>query len=175
MYPLYTKRLVIRPLTEHEAPFILKLLNDPGFLQFIGDKQVRNLEQAREYIRTGPMQSFLEHGFALHLVSLRAENHGEGEPIGICGLLQRDFLPAPDLGFAFLQEFTGQGFGFEATRQVLAEEFTYKGLTKIMAITAPDNEASRALLEKLNFIYTESRNFPQLGGESAIYHLHKAG
>ncbi|WP_394175096.1 GNAT family N-acetyltransferase [Thalassotalea litorea] len=171
VYPIFTDRLVIRPITEHEAAFIVELLNDPGFLQYIGDKQVRDLQQAREYIRTGPMQSLLDNGFALHLVSLQLKDGREGQPIGVCGLLQRDFLPSPDLGFAFLERYTGQGYGYEAAMAVLNEELQSKPIDCVMAITAKDNSASQSLLKKLNFKFERKASFADIGGETLVYSL----
>ncbi|QDP02078.1 GNAT family N-acetyltransferase [Thalassotalea sp. PS06] len=163
MYPIVTERLIIRPITENEAEFILQLLNDPGFLKYIGDKNVRTLEQAREYIRTGPMQSLLDNGFALHLVSLKNEDGIKERPIGVCGLLQRDFLDAPDLGFAFLENDTGNGYGFEAASAILEIECHYLDVQHVLAFTSIDNQASQRLLSNLGFVF--ERNMPYPGGE----------
>ncbi|TLU61488.1 GNAT family N-acetyltransferase [Thalassotalea litorea] len=171
VYPIFTDRLVIRPITEHEAAFILDLLNDPGFLQYIGDKQVRNLEQAREYIRTGPMQSLLDNGFALHLVSVKRADGSEGDPIGVCGLLQRDFLPAPDLGFAFLERYTGQGYGYEAAIKVLEYELKSLSLNKVLAFCSLDNSASRNLLQRLGFCFKHHQSYLD-GEEVAMFEFY---
>src|SRR2546423_11307590 len=117
MTVLQTDRLVIRQLTDYDAPFILTLLNEPSFLRYIGDKEVRNLEDAKQYIRTGPAASYERHSFGLCLVQLK-DSH---TPIGICGLLQRDELPKPDIGFAFLPDFWNKGFAFEAATAVLQD------------------------------------------------------
>lgn len=145
MSVLETDRLTLRRLTVGDAPFMLDLLNQPSFLRFIGDRGVRSLEAARGYIARGPLASYERHGFGLYLVVLQTT----GDALGICGLLQRDFLDAPDIGFAFLPRFWSQGYAFEAASAVLAYGRNALGIGRILAITAPDNTASIRLLEKL--------------------------
>ena len=90
---LQTDRLIVRPITLDDAPFILTLLNEPSFLRYIGDKKVRTAQDATQYILNGPVASYERHGFGLCLVELK-ETH---TPIGICGLLKREELPDPDI------------------------------------------------------------------------------
>lgn len=141
---LETKRLSLRRMTLEDAPFILRLVNEPSWLRFIGDKNVRNLDDARRYIQTGPLDMYAKLGFGMFLVQLTSS----GEPIGACGLLKRDTLPAPDIGYAFLPEFWGQGYAFEAAAAVLSYGHENHGLNRIMAITSPDNVSSVRVLEK---------------------------
>ena len=144
---LITARLTLREFVDADAPFILTLLNQPSFLRFIGDKKVRTVDDARRYITTGPIASYQRHGFGLYLVELK-----DGKvPIGMCGVLKRESLPDPDLGFAFLPEYWGQGYAFEAASAVLKEARDTFKLTRILAITKPDNDASIKLLAKLGF------------------------
>lgn len=145
MTVLQTERLVIRRLTDDDAPFILTLLNEPSFLRFIGDKKVRSVEDARQYIRNGPAASYERHGFGLCLVQLKDSL----TPAGMCGLLKRDDLPAPDIGFAFLPDFWNKGFAFEAASAVMNDGRERLNLTRILAIVNPDNDASIKLLQKL--------------------------
>jgi RimJ/RimL family protein N-acetyltransferase len=152
MIVLETERLVLRRITNDDAPFILELLNEPSFLEFIGDKGVRNLEDARNYILTGPVASYERFGFGLYLVLLKAGD----TPIGMCGLLKRDSLPDVDVGYALRPGFWGQGYAFEAAAAVLAHGREAFGLCRIVAITSPDNAASKALLEKLGLRYEQS-------------------
>src|SRR5262249_38684677 len=107
---LDTARLRLRDLAPADAPFILTLLNEPSFIRNIGDRGVRTLDAARAYIENGPVASYARHGFGLYLVELLAS----GAPIGICGILKRDALPDPDLGFAFLPAYWKQGYAFES-------------------------------------------------------------
>jgi [ribosomal protein S5]-alanine N-acetyltransferase len=146
---LETDRLILRRLTVEDAEFILELLNDPSFLRFIGDKKVRTLDDARNYIRSGPIASYERFGFGLFLTEVKESPAA----IGICGLLKRDTLDDVDIGFAFLPEFCGRGFGFESARATMAYGRDVLGLNRIVAITSPDNDASIALLEKLGFTF----------------------
>jgi RimJ/RimL family protein N-acetyltransferase len=142
---LETDRLVLRRLELSDAAFILELLNDPSFLRFIGDKGVRSLEDACEYLRTGPIASYERFGFGLYLT----ERREDGVPMGICGLLKRDSLNDVDVGFAFLPRYWAKGYAFESASAVLAHGRTAFGLGRIVAITSSDNTASMCLLEKL--------------------------
>lgn len=140
-----TARLVLRPITEDDAPFLVRLLNEPAFVRFIGDKGVRTLDQARDYVRASPRASYAQHGFGLYLV----ERREDGAPLGICGLVKREVLADPDLGFAFLAEFWSQGYAFEAAFAVLQYAHDTLGLPRVVAVTSPDNERSARLLRKL--------------------------
>ena len=144
-----TGRLVLRRLTVEDAPFILRLLNEPSFLQHIGDRGVRNLADAKQYILSGPVASYERHGFGLFLVELKEG----GAPIGICGLLKRDALDDVDLGFAFVPESWSKGYAFESTTATLAYAHDTHHLTRVVAITSQDNVASVNLLVKLGFYF----------------------
>jgi RimJ/RimL family protein N-acetyltransferase len=143
-----TERLTLRRLTVDDAEFMLGALNEPSFLQFIGDRGVRTLDDARAYLLKGPLDMYERHGFGLFLVSLK-----DGTPIGTCGLIQRDTLPDVDIGFAFLPGFWGQGYAYEAASAVLAYGRNDLGLRRIVAITAQDNRSSIRLLEKIGLTF----------------------
>ncbi|HTO74108.1 MAG TPA: GNAT family N-acetyltransferase [Gemmatimonadales bacterium] len=146
MTVLETGRLRLRRLEDADAPFILNLLNQPSFLRYIGDKGVRNLDQARDYIRTGPAASYEKHGFGLYLVML-----ADGTPIGMCGLVRRDALEHADIGYSFLPEHWSKGYALEAARGLLHYARNTLGLGKLLAIVSPENASSIRLLEKLGF------------------------
>src|SRR5215510_817891 len=141
---LTTKRLLLRELAVDDDEFILRLLNEPSFLHFIGDKGVRDLEGARQYILTGPVASYERNGFGLYLVALRETKL----PIGICGLIKREELDDVDIGFAFLPEFWNKGFAFEAAAAALAHGREALKLDRVVAITNVDNHASARVLAK---------------------------
>lgn len=146
MLTLETERLTLRHLTpETDAEFILRLLNEPSFLKYIGDKSVRTLDDARDYVRNGPMKSYEENGFGLYRVGLKED----GSAIGICGLIKRDTLPEPDIGFAFLPEYWNKGYAHESAAEVMRYAGDVLRLERILAITSPDNEASGKLLGKI--------------------------
>ena len=144
-----TDRLALRHLTEADADFILRLLNEPSFLEFVGDKGVRTVEDARAYINDGPVESYEKHGFGLYLVEL---SH-DGTPIGMCGLVKRDSLDDVDVGFALLPEFWSQGYAVEAGQAVLDRGHGVHDLDRIVAITAQHNEASKRVLERLGMVF----------------------
>lgn len=145
MKVIETDRLILRWLSTDDAAFILKLLNDPSWLRFIGDKGVRTLENARNYILTGPMDMYSRLGFGLYLTELK-----EGRiPIGICGLIKRESLEDVDIGFAFLSSFQSKGYAYEAASATMAHGIEQLGLKRIVAITSKDNHESSRLLEKI--------------------------
>lgn len=145
---LKTTRLKISKFVIEDAPFILKLLNSDGFLQFIGDRGVSTLDDANNYIKNGPLKSYRKNGYGLYKMSLL-----DNTPIGMCGFLKRDDLKFPDLGYAILPEFSGKGFTFEAATEVLKYGRNNFGFATILAITTKENTYSINLLEKLEFRY----------------------
>jgi [ribosomal protein S5]-alanine N-acetyltransferase len=146
MNVLETERLVLRHLSTDDAPFIVQLLNDPEWLRFIGDKSVRTLEDAREYLRNGPLAMYAREGFGLYLTALKDRE----VPIGVCGLIRRAGLRDVDIGFAFLPPFRSQGYALESAAAVMAYGRTL-GLERIVAIASPDNERCTRLLGRLGF------------------------
>ena len=144
---LETERLVLRWLNTGDAAFILRLVNDPSWLKYIGDRGVRTQDDAESYLRNGPLAMYARLGFGLYLVATK-----EGAlPIGICGFVKRDTLDDVDLGFAFLPPYRGQRYAFESAASTLAYGRSVLGLTRVVAITAPDNAPSIRLLERLGF------------------------
>lgn len=142
-----TARLALRKLSPADAPFVVQLLNDPAFVRFIGDRGVRTVDDAEQYILSGPVSSYARFGFGLYLVELK-----DGRaPIGICGLLKRPYLDAVDLGFALLPGYRARGYAFESASAVLGYARNVFGFDRILAITTPDNDASIALLTRLGF------------------------
>jgi RimJ/RimL family protein N-acetyltransferase len=159
-----TQRLLLRRLCEEDAAFILELMNTPGWLRFIGDRGIRTSGDAREYILNGPVKSYENHGFGLLLVELKES----GRPAGMCGLLKRDELDMPDLGFAFLPAENGKGYAAEAAAAVLEHARNTLRLTRIAAITATDNEKSVRLLQGRGFCMEKSI---QIGEEQLLLFL----
>lgn len=149
-----TRRLRLRWLESRDAEFIYRLVNDPHWLRFIGDRHVSNLDDARVYIEDGPRAMYRSFGFGLNRIALRDDD----TPIGICGLLQRDSLQDCDLGFALLPGFRGQGYAFEAASAILHHGFTELGKTRIAAIANPDNRDSIVLLTRLGFYREQTIN-----------------
>jgi RimJ/RimL family protein N-acetyltransferase len=166
-----TERLELRRLTVEDAPFILRLLNEPSFLQHIGDRGVRNLADAKQYILSGPVASYEAHGFGLFLVELK-DTH---LPIGICGLLKRDALDDVDIGFAFVPESWSKGYAFEAASATLAYARDTHQLNRVVAITSPDNVGSINLLVKLGFYFDRMVLMPGDKAEVKLFARRLAG
>ena len=145
MKPIETTRTILRELTADDAEFMLDLLNQPSFIKYIGDRNVRNVEQARDYIETRFIASYKKFGFGLYLVELKQDN----TPIGINGFVKRDSLPDADIGFAFLPQYCNQGYAFESSVGVMDYGRNILGLKRVLAITSQDNESSGKLLEKI--------------------------
>ena len=149
MKTLETDRLILRPMKEEDAEFILELLNEPSFIQNIGDRNVRTMDDARSYIVNGPVASYTKNGFGLYLVVLKETN----ETIGICGLIKRDGLEDVDIGYALLPRFWSKGYAVEAARTTKAYAKDVIGLKRIVAIVDPLNEGSIRVLEKIGLHY----------------------
>ena len=147
MNVLETERLTLRWLALPDAPFIFELLNDPSWIRFIGDKGVRTIEDARDYIAKGPAEMYTRLGFGLYLTTRK----DDGAPIGLCGLIKRDSLDDVDIGFAFLPKAWGKGYAREAAAAVIDHGKAAFGLKRLVAITSHDNERSGHLLESLGF------------------------
>ena len=139
-----TERLVLRHLELLDAAFILELTNEAAFLKFIGDKGVRTLDDAREYILKGPIDSYGRHGFGLYAGGLP-----DGTLTGICGLVKRDGLADVDVGFAFLSRHCSKGYAAESASAVLVHASQVLRLQRVVAITSPDNLGSIAVLGKI--------------------------
>jgi RimJ/RimL family protein N-acetyltransferase len=162
---IQSARLNLRELELDDAQFILELLNEAGFLRFIGDKGVRTLADARDYILKGPMDSYRSFGFGLYLTSLR----DGAAPIGICGLVKREVLADVDVGFAFLARYWSKGYATEAAAAVLSYGRNTLGLGRIVAITAPDNRGSIAVLEKIGLRLEGRIKLAEDGAELKLY------
>jgi RimJ/RimL family protein N-acetyltransferase len=146
MKVIETERLVLRRISEAEdAEFILDLLNQPSFVKYIGDRNVRTVEEARQYILTRFVASYERYGYGFYLVEVK-ENIA---PAGICGLIKRDQLPDADIGFAFLPDYWSQGYAFESAQAVMNYAENVLKLKRILAITTKDNESSGKLLNKI--------------------------
>lgn len=162
---LETPRLILCHLCEDDAPFILELLNDESFIRYIGDKGVRNLEDAVGYLRTGPMDSYRRFGFGLFLTLLREDLSS----IGICGLLKRDELDDPDVGFAFLPRYWSKGYASESATAVLEWGWSTFGMRRIVAITSTENHDSIRLLQKIGMTF---EGLVQLGDDQRKVNLY---
>jgi len=160
-----TNRLTHRKLTLDDAEFILDLLNQPSFIQFIGDRGVRTLEDAREYLSKRLIESYERFGFGLYLTLLK-----EGQiPIGICGLVKRDSLDDIDIGFAFLPQYWLKGYAFESASAVLTYAKNTLGIKRIVGIATPDNHGSIRVLEKIGLQFERMVKLSADDGELKLF------
>jgi RimJ/RimL family protein N-acetyltransferase len=142
-----TDRLTIRHFNLNDTEFIIRLLNEESFIHYIADKNVRTSADALNYLTNGPISSYQNYELGLSLVLLK----GTETAIGMCGLLKREELDYPDLGFAFLPEFWGKGYAKEAASSVIKKSMVVNPLSAVLAVTLPDNISSNGLLKKIGF------------------------
>jgi RimJ/RimL family protein N-acetyltransferase len=159
---LETERLSLRRFVFDDAPSIVALLNQPSFLENIGDRGVRNVDDAHRYLREGPMAMYDKHGFGLWRASRRTDDVF----VGMCGLLKRDILPDVDVGYAFLPEHWGQGYAFEAANATVGLGARKFGLKRIIGVVSDHNAASIRELEKVGMRF--ERMYPMHPGEPEV-------
>mgnify|MGYP001822053562 CR=1 FL=1 len=161
-WQLETGRLILRRVTVDDADLMLAVWNDPAFVRHVGDRSIRTIDEAREAVRAGPLKLYEDYGFGPCAMVLRTN----GTRIGICGLFQRDNLDLPDIGFAVLPDYCGQGYAREAALAVLAHARDDLALRRIGAIVAPGNAPSIRLLERIGLEFEGMITMP--GEEEAI-------
>lgn len=159
-----TPRLRLRWLNGDDAGFILELLNDPDWIANIGDRGLRDLDGARQYIETGPQAMYANKGFGLNLVELH-----DRTPVGLCGLLRRENLPDVDVGYAFMPSHRGKGYAREAVTAILADAHRSFGLARVIAITKPHNVRSAKLLTDMGFVSEGTIPFVEGAPEASLF------
>jgi RimJ/RimL family protein N-acetyltransferase len=162
-----TERLHIRELSVHDAPFILRLVNSPSWLKYIGDRNVKTEEDAKKYLKNGPLKSYDDNGFGLYHVALRVDQ----TPVGMCGLIKRPDFDSPDIGFAFLPEYEGKGYGYESASDVMDYCKTEFHIKRVLGITLEANVASVHLLEKLGLSFEKKFIYESTKEELMLYAL----
>lgn len=162
---LETDRLILREIVETDAEFVLDLLNQPSFIKYIGDRNVRNIKQSHEFIENRYRKSYRDFGYGLYTVELTETN----TPIGICGFVKRDSLPDADIGFAFLPQFCGKGYALESANAVMKYGRDVLDLERVLAITSQDNESSGRLLEKIGFKFDSLIKMPHETEELKLF------
>ena len=153
---LGTERLILRHFNVQDTAFIIQLLNSPGWIMFIGDRNVHTDEDATKYLLNGPMKSYEVNGYGLSMVELKNDK----TPIGMCGIIKREGLEHPDIGFAFLPEFIGKGYGYEIASATMVYARDTLKLPCISAITVPSNNASINLVKKIGLQFKKEFSFP---------------
>jgi len=153
---LETERLVIREFNLNDAEFIIQLVNNPTWIKFIGDRGVKTTEDAEKYLISGPLKSYAKYGYGLWAVIEKESK----KPVGMCGLLKRDYLEYPDIGFAMMPEFAGNGFGYESAKATIDYAKNSLQLNILSAITVSHNVNSINLLNKLGLEFEKNIRIP---------------
>jgi RimJ/RimL family protein N-acetyltransferase len=169
MIVLETERLQLSRLSYDDCEFIVELVNEPSFKRYIGDKNVKSQDDARRYLREGPIGNYEQFGYGLFLVNLRDTE----TPAGICGLVKREEFEDPDIGFAFLKRYRENGYASESAKAVLEYGFETLELRRIIALADPDNEPSLRLLERLGFVYEREVRMPEDDHDINLFSIEK--
>lgn len=167
MQILSTERLSLREFTPQDAPFLLRLVNEPGWIRNINDPGVRNVDDALAWAEGRLFKAYREQGHGFWAVQRQAD----GVLVGMCGLFKRPALPEPDIGYALLAEHEGHGYALEAARGCVAHAREVLGWTSLMAITALDNPRSGALLGKLGFVEQGQEQLEGYSEPSRVFRL----
>ena len=162
---LETERLVLRRFTLDDAAFLRELVNEPGWLRYIGDRKVQTLDDARGYLERALLAQYVRLGFGFYRVELQAD----GTPVGLCGLVRRQGMDDVDMGFAILERHSGRGYASEAAQRIVRHAREDLGLARITGITQPGNAASIALLEKLGMRFERTIRLPGETADLGLY------
>ncbi len=162
---LETKRLILRQFNVADATFLLELMNEPGFIEYVADRGLRTTADAAAFLSKKILPSYERFGFGFYCMELK-DSH---TPIGMCGFIKRDTLDEVDIGFAILERYSGRGHTFEASSAVFEYGRSVLGLPAIVGLTAPDNKVSQHLLQKLGLRFRESVDLPGYRTESFLY------
>jgi RimJ/RimL family protein N-acetyltransferase len=165
MRVLDTPRLTLRTVEFDDADFYVELVNDPLWIRYIGPRDIKTPEAAREAIRKGPMDMQHRLGFSLYVVQRKED----GARMGLCGLIKRDSLQDVDIGYALLPDYRGQGYVYEAASAVVDYARDNVGLKRLVAIISPDNESSAKVLGKLGFAWEQTFVFPGETRSTSLY------
>jgi ribosomal-protein-alanine N-acetyltransferase len=165
---LETERLILRELDIQDAQFMFQLLNSHGWIKYIGDRNIKSKEDAKEYIQKGPLVSYAAHRFGLYAIELKESKLA----IGVCGLLKREYLEFVDIGFALLPEYEAKGYAYEAAKAILDFSNENLHINNFSAITLPNNSRSINLLKRLGFKFSKNFIFESTNEELELYNLH---
>ncbi|MBE71816.1 MAG: alanine acetyltransferase [Thalassospira sp.] len=160
-----TERTILREATHDDAPFILQLLNEPGWLRFIGDRNIHDLQAARDYIDLRFRENYDKLGFGM---CVALEKQGQS-PIGLIGFVKRDTLDAPDIGYAVTEAHQGKGYAYEVSSALINHGWHHYGFDKIYGYCLPENVASVRMLEKLGLTYLRDQDVNHSGEMCRLY------
>ena len=160
-----TERLILQQTTVDDAALILELLNTPKWTEFIGDRNIRNIEDAEAYINNTILPVIKKNGFGNFTILRKSDK----VKIGCCGLYDREGVEGIDIGFAFLPQYEKLGYAFESAfkiKEIAVNEFK---LERLSAITNRKNVGSQKLLEKLGLKFLEIITLPESDEKLMLY------
>lgn len=164
-FPLSTERLTLRRAEATDTAFIVELVNDPGWLEYIGDRGIHTTAAALTYIEDKLWAAEAQHGYAMGILTRR----DSGQPVGAAGFLRRDFLPHPDIGYALLTAHAGQGYATEICHALMAQGRSQFGFSAVLGLTSAHNTRSLAVLRKIGLTYLRTEQLPGWSDPSVIY------
>lgn len=162
-----TERLLLKPTDLEDIDLIFELMNSEKWLKYIGDRNIKTKEDAKQYIIDRHLPNFENYGYGSYTVVVK----DSGEKIGSTGLFKREGLEVVDIGFAFLDSSIGKGYGYESSKEILDAGKKIFGLEKVSAITLPTNIASQKLIEKLGLTYQKMIQIPNDTDELMYYEM----
>jgi len=155
----------MRRITLDDADVMLAIWNDPAFVQYVGDRGVRTIEQAQQVLGESVLTLYETYGYGPYCMIRKADV----QRIGICGLFRREHLEHPDIGFAVLPEFCGAGFALEAASAVVEHARVDLDIRTLTAIVSPKNTTSIGLIEKLGLSLVGGITMPGEREEVRLY------
>ncbi len=164
-----TERLILKSTSEEDAEFIFELMNTPKWIQFIGNRKIETVEDAKAYIKKKVTPQLERLGYANYTVIRKLDK----VKVGTCGLYDREGLDGIDIGFAFLPQHEKQGYAFEASDKLKQAAFDEFGINEISAITIESNTSSQKLLEKLGLTLTGTTKLENDPEELLVYKITK--
>lgn len=164
-YILHTERLSLREFTLNDAPFMIELLNSPGWLQYVGDRNIKTIEDAQQFLLNGPLKSYEVNGFGSCLVEMKDSML----PVGLCSIIKRDSLKHPDIGYAFLPQYTGKGLASEIANATLKYATNTLMISPVVAICVRSNTSSIRVLEKIGMKFSNVCKLPGNDKEFLMY------
>lgn len=165
-----TERLLLKPMSTDDSQLIFELYNSPNFIRFIGDRNIKTVDDAENYIKNKFLPQIEKLGYGNYLISRKED----GKKIGSVGIFERDGLDVHDIGFSFLPEFEGKGYGYESASKLMEVGFKEFGLKKISAITTKENISSQKLIEKLGLKFQKMVSLPNDEEELRYYEIEKS-
>ena len=163
-----TGRLILRPTNLDDAELILELVNTPKWIEFIGDRGVKNIGDAVAYIKNKITPQLERLGYGNYTIILKSD----GSKVGSSGLYDREGVEGIDIGFALLPAFEKKGYAFEGTNKLKEVAFEEFGLHEISAIVVEKNKASQNLLSKIGLTFEKNIVLPNSKEEVMLYKMY---